>query len=51
MKKLLAALFVALCIVCGVYESAAQNNAEPLVQKGAKWEVIGRGYQVSDGPA
>ncbi len=51
MKKLLAALFVALCIVCGVYESAAQNNAEPLVQKGAKWEVIGRGYQASDGPA
>ena len=44
-------MFVALCIVCGGNESAAQNNAESLVQKGAKWEVIGTGYQASDGPA
>ena len=47
----LFALFVALCMVCGGNESAAQNNTESLVQKGAKWEVIGTGYQASDGPA
>jgi hypothetical protein len=42
---------VALCIVCNWDESVAQNNTGPLVQTGAKWEVIGRGYQAIDGPA
>ncbi|MBT5845940.1 MAG: hypothetical protein HOH86_05015, partial [Verrucomicrobiales bacterium] len=42
---------VALSIVCVWAGSAAQNNTEPLVQIGAKWEVIGMGYQASDGPA
>jgi gluconolactonase len=42
---------VAPCIVCGGDESTARNNTEPLVQTGAKWEVIGAGYQASDGPA
>ena len=51
MKFVLFALFFAFCNVCGADESAAQNNAESLVQKGATWEVIGRGYQASDGPA
>ena len=45
-RKLLGPI-VALCIVCGWDESAAQNNTEPLVQTGAKWEVIGTDYQAS----
>ena len=51
--KLIQALIAiaALCLVCGWDESVAQNNTVPLVQTGAKWEVIGRGYQASDGPA
>ena len=51
MEFILFALFFAFCNVCGADESAAQNNTESLVQKGAKWEVIGTGYQASDGPA
>lgn len=47
----LLCLIVAVCVVCGREECVAQDQTEPLIELGAEWEVIGTGYQASDGPA